>query len=515
MHQTEPRPEAANRGRSDWRQRAVLSVGVLAVVIASGLWIYKAALVRDEVLEDDPTALKNPDTRAGPRKITPKMDQGPHGIAAPRFTANMPTENFLDSFGKDDAADDGDKTPASPNDMLQKHWTALERSPERLLELEERLNAARAAKDAATLKEVETRALELSKDTDRDVAALQKELARARQARPKDPLPQWLTGELLIFIRAEPELILPYFEGAGQHGLDSARLWASRTRVQLAANRIDAAYQSALKALERDSKDRYTWEAFTPAAFAIGNFAEVAKRLVGAYAGHPPTWAQPMLNKAVELAAHWNIEQDLRKAEEKADDLPRVRLVIEHRRFAKLTSKLESTGTEEVVVELFENEAPATVANFLTLVSKRFYDGTTFFLSNPAQLVAGGCPLTKNADPADDGSGGPGYTIPDEFASPKARRHFRGSLAMVNSGQAHSAGSRFYITLLPQPMMDGKFTVFGRVIKGQEAVERITQGRTHPNVAPFGRIIPGDVLVRVEVIRQRAHEYRVIKTGDR
>jgi peptidyl-prolyl cis-trans isomerase A (cyclophilin A) len=129
--------------------------------------------------------------------------------------------------------------------------------------------------------------------------------------------------------------------------------------------------------------------------------------------------------------------------------------------------------------------------------------------------VAGGCPLTKNADPADDGSGGPGYTIPDEFLSPKARRHFRGSLGMVNSGQANSAGSRFYITLLPLPTMDGRFTVFGRVIKGQDTVEHITQGRTHPSVGPFGRIIPGDKIVRAEVVRKRAHEYRVIKAGTR
>jgi len=410
-----------------------------------------------------------------------------------------------------------------PNDKLEMQWSALESSQERLLVLEERLNAAREAKDAKSLRDVGERLAALSEQTDKDVAGLEKDLRRARRSRPKDPVPHWLTGELLIFVRGEPELILPYLKRASDAGFDTARLWASLSRVQLAANQMDAAYQSALKAVERDPKDRYVWEALKPAAFAVERFAELSQRLIKTYTGRPPAWAEAILSDAVELEAHWKIEQSLRDAERKADDLPRVRLVIEHRRFArgdgKVTGKTESTGTEEVILELFEDQAPATVANFLTLVSQKFYDGTKFFLSDPGQLVAGGCPLTKNADPADDGSGGPGYTIPDEFGSAKARRHFRGSLSMINSGQPNSAGSRFLITLVPQPRMDGRFAVFGRVVGGQEAVERITPGLTHPDVhpdtGPLKRIIPGDVIVRAEIVRKRPHEYRVIKAGSR
>jgi peptidyl-prolyl cis-trans isomerase B (cyclophilin B) len=517
MNKPESGPGTTNQHRPDWRQRAVLGVGILTVVLASGFWIYKAVVARHDRPEKAAASSNNPPERREEQiKTPPRMSQDPHGISSPKFTAPKPAESFLESFGKDDSVDDGDKSPAPANDKLLTQWQALEKSRERLLVLEERLNAARATKDEKPLKDVAKRLSELSEETNQNVQALEKELRRARVARSRDPVPQWLSGELLMFVRGEPELILPYFKRAGDRGLDSARLWASRSRVQLVANQMEAAYRSALNALERDSKDRHVWEAFTPAAFAVEQFAQVAERLTAAYGGRPPVWGEPMLNDAVELSAHWNIEQSRRKAEEKAGDLPRVRLTIEHRRFkmknGKTSGKVESTGTEEVILELFEDEAPATVANFLTLVSQRFYDETKFYLSYPGQLVAAGCPRTKNADPADDGSGGPGYTIPDEFESPKARRHFRGALAMANTGP-NSAGSRFFITLVPQPRMDGHFTVFGRVITGQEAVERITQGRTHPEVARFGRIIPGDLIVRAEVIRKRPHEYRVIKTG--
>jgi len=516
MDQPQPRQQEANTNRPDWRQRAVLGAGILAVVLAAGLWIYKAVVSRHDRTEPEATSVKKtPDV---PEEVIPNRPTAIPGKSGTKAAGAKTTGSFLEAFAKDDEREDGDKSPALPNDKLEKQWSALESSSERLLVLEERLNAAREAKDAKSLKkEVDERLAALSEETNKSVAGLEKDLKRARRARPSDPVPQWLTGELLIFVRGEPELILPYFKRAGAGGLDSARLWASRSRVQLAANQMDAAYQSALKAVERDPKNRYVWEAFKPAAFAVEKFAELSQRLIKTYGIGPPAWADAMLTDAVELEAHWKIEQKLRDAERKADDLPRVRLVIEHRRFAredgKVTERIESTGTEEVILELFEDHAPATVANFLTLVSQEFYDGTKFFLADPRKLVAGGCPLTKNADPADDGSGGPGYSIPDEFGSPKARRHFRGALSMINSGQPNSAGSRFLITLVPEPRMDGRFTVFGRVLEGQEAVERITQGRTHPDVGPFGRVIPGDVIVRAEIVRKRPHEYRVIKAG--
>ena len=216
----------------------------------------------------------------------------------------------------------------------------------------------------------------------------------------------------------------------------------------------------------------------------------------------------------MDLQDRWQAEQSQRLVDARAN-LPRVRLTIEHRRFppgpgASRLSTVESTGREEVVLELFEDQAPATVANFLYLVSQKFYDGTKFHLAAPATLVTGGDPNTKNDDPSDDGTGTPGYAIPDEFQAPGARQHFRGSLSLVNTGP-HTAGCQFFITLTPQPEMNGHFTVFGRVIEGQDAVDRITRGRTTREIRQPGKIIPGDVLVKAEILRKRDHEYKVIR----
>jgi cyclophilin family peptidyl-prolyl cis-trans isomerase len=125
--------------------------------------------------------------------------------------------------------------------------------------------------------------------------------------------------------------------------------------------------------------------------------------------------------------------------------------------------------------------------------------------------VAGGDPESKKEDTEDDGSGGPGYTIPNESGSPRARRHFRGSLTMFNADTPERVGSQLMITLCSQPRMDGHFAVFGRVLKGQKVVDAITVGRTTKNVGKFGRVIPGDLLFKAEVIRKRPHEYKVIK----
>ncbi|MBI2805028.1 MAG: peptidylprolyl isomerase [Planctomycetes bacterium] len=251
------------------------------------------------------------------------------------------------------------------------------------------------------------------------------------------------------------------------------------------------------------------------AAASTNRLEQLIGRLDAAFPTGLTGWARTLRSEAVELQAQWAVEEKVRLAETKADDLPRVRLVIEHRRFAKdaagqQLATIESTGKEEVILELFENEAPNTVANFLDLVGRGFYDGTSFHLAIATVMAVGGDPNTKNADPADDGMGGPGHVIPAEHQAPKARRLFRGSLAMLPNGP-RSAGSQFFFTLSPRRDMHGEVTVFGRVLKGQEAVDNITRGRTTRNVGVFGRIIPGDLLVSAEILRKRAHAYPVKK----
>jgi peptidylprolyl isomerase/peptidyl-prolyl cis-trans isomerase B (cyclophilin B) len=125
---------------------------------------------------------------------------------------------------------------------------------------------------------------------------------------------------------------------------------------------------------------------------------------------------------------------------------------------------LEKGG--EIRIELYPEDAPKTVENFVTLAKKEFYNGLTFHRVVPGFVVQGG-------DPKGNGTGGPGYTIKAEF---NKRKHVRGTLAMARSQHPDSAGSQFYITYGPTPHLDGNYTVFGQVVSGMEHVDRIAQG---------------------------------------
>jgi cyclophilin family peptidyl-prolyl cis-trans isomerase len=287
------------------------------------------------------------------------------------------------------------------------------------------------------------------------------------------------------------------------------------SRVQLEANQFQAAYETSLKALELDPRNPRVWEMFGGMAAANNRFDEVLTRIDRLYPQAGPAWASALRTRAQALQDAWAKEQQTRLAERAADNLPRVRLTIEHQSFRQAgdggrASSLQTTGRDDVELELFEDQAPATVANFLVLVERGFYNGTRFHWVEAGGMAVGGDANTKNADPDDDGIGGPGYVIPDEFRKPGARLHFRGSVAMVESA-AHTAGSQFFIELVPHPEMNHHLTVFGRVVKGQEGVDRITSGRTNLHFGKFGKPIPGDVIVRAEVIRKRPHPYRIIK----
>lgn len=120
----------------------------------------------------------------------------------------------------------------------------------------------------------------------------------------------------------------------------------------------------------------------------------------------------------------------------------------------------------EITIELFPADAPKTVANFVTLTKKGFYNGLTFHRVEPGFVVQGG-------DPKGNGTGGPGYTIKAEF---NKQKHVRGTVAMARSADPDSAGSQFYICLGPASFLDGKYTVFGIVTKGMDVVDGIRVG---------------------------------------
>jgi cyclophilin family peptidyl-prolyl cis-trans isomerase len=122
------------------------------------------------------------------------------------------------------------------------------------------------------------------------------------------------------------------------------------------------------------------------------------------------------------------------------------------------------TTLGDLRIELFRDRAPKTVENFLTLTKKGFYTGLTFHRVIPGFMVQSGCPKG-------DGTGGPGYTIPDEF-SPALHHDGPGVLSMANAGP-NTGGSQFFITLAATPWLDGKHAVFGRIRGGQDVVTKI------------------------------------------
>lgn len=190
------------------------------------------------------------------------------------------------------------------------------------------------------------------------------------------------------------------------------------------------------------------------------------------------------LQKAIENERpKVDAEMAVRATEEKADDLPQVKIE---------TSK----GT--IIVELFENQAPNTVANFISLVESNFYDGTPFHRVIPQFMAQGG-------DPTGTGTSGPGYTIDCECELPNARKHFLGSLSMAHAGK-NTGGSQFFLTFRPTEHLDGRHTVFGRVIEGFDVLPKInrTEG---PQARPTQ-----DKINTAEIIRKRDHEYEPKKS---
>jgi peptidyl-prolyl cis-trans isomerase B (cyclophilin B) len=125
------------------------------------------------------------------------------------------------------------------------------------------------------------------------------------------------------------------------------------------------------------------------------------------------------------------------------------------------------TPRGEIVCELFAKEAPKTVNNFVFLARDKFYDGTVFHRVIPNFMVQGG-------DPTGTGTGGPGYKFEDEFKG-NPNKHQVGTLSMANAGP-NTNGSQFFITHVVTNWLDGKHTVFGKVLSGQDVVNAIQGG---------------------------------------
>lgn len=124
---------------------------------------------------------------------------------------------------------------------------------------------------------------------------------------------------------------------------------------------------------------------------------------------------------------------------------------------------------EEIKVELYPTIAPNTVKNFISLVQKGFYNGTTFHRVIPQFMIQGG-------DPMGNGSGGPGYKIKGEFSKNGFNnpiKHERGVLSMARTNAPDSAGSQFFIMVAAAPSLDGNYAAFGKVVSGMETVDKV------------------------------------------
>ena len=137
------------------------------------------------------------------------------------------------------------------------------------------------------------------------------------------------------------------------------------------------------------------------------------------------------------------------------------------------------TNVGTMNVKLYDDKAPITTQNFKALVNKKFYDGTIFHRVIKDFMIQGG-------DPTGTGTGGPGYSIKDEFG--QGLKHDRkGILSMANSGP-NTGGSQFFITLVPTPWLDGRHAIFGEVVEGMDVLEKIGDTPTKTGDKPVKEI---------------------------
>ena len=154
------------------------------------------------------------------------------------------------------------------------------------------------------------------------------------------------------------------------------------------------------------------------------------------------------------------------------------------------------TSMGDITVQLADDKAPKHAANFRKLAKEGFYAGTTFHRVIPGFMIQGGDPNSKGDDRSKDGLGGPGYTIDAEIGL----KHDRGVIAAARQGDAvnplrKSNGSQFYITVVPTPSLDGQYSVFGKVVKGMEVVDKIVAVPRDRNDNPLQKV----VIEKVEV----------------
>ncbi len=162
-----------------------------------------------------------------------------------------------------------------------------------------------------------------------------------------------------------------------------------------------------------------------------------------------------------------------------------------------------TTNRGVIELELFKDLMPVTVGNFEKLVTDGFYNGTKFHRIIPNFMIQAGDPNTKGTDAASYGTGGPGYTIQDEFVANPLLSNVRGTIAMANTGQPNSGGSQFFINTVDNTFLDfdkepltSRHPVFGRVITGMDVVDAISATETGARDLPTDPVVIESVVIR-------------------
>ncbi len=267
-----------------------------------------------------------------------------------------------------------------------------------------------------------------------------------------------------------------------QKHIDSAQFIATMGMYSLNRDQYEEALRMFQLLIDTNYPNKGIYNYAAIAAFILGDVETAEKYFpIADEAGALTDDGKNYQLRMEQYKADWEAEKAIREKEAQADDLPRVKLTTEE---------------GDIVLELFENEAPNTVANFISLVEKGYYNGTPFHRVLEHFMAQGG-------DPKGDGSGGPGYRIACECVNPNFRKHFRGSLSMAKQDAVDTGGSQFFITFVPTTTLDGKHTVFGRVIEGMDVVGRIQRRDPEKANPPTP-----DKIVTATVVRKRPHEYK-------
>ncbi|MBM4106684.1 MAG: hypothetical protein FJ257_10455 [Phycisphaerae bacterium] len=323
-----------------------------------------------------------------------------------------------------------------------------------------------------------------------DLLALRTRLDQFALAHPDDPRPIAIDLQVALWLGEEDRVDAAFNRLIDLQPGNAAirRRWA---QAMMQANRWDEVVvvldDATITAVPEALVDR------ARALMNLNRFADALSLLPANDAAAPAIASQvtALRGQLEPLLESWLAEEALVASEAEANTLPRVRL---------------ETSKGPIVLELFEDQAPYTVANFIELVGSGFYDGTTFHRVIPSFMAQGGDPNTKPGGSGAAGSGGPGYTIPDEGLRADKRKHFAARLAMAKPGdpanpgksKPNSAGSQFYLTVVPTPHLDAEYTVFGRIIEGDAASRALRMD---------------DVLLSATILRKRDHEYVPVKLG--